>query len=240
MIEFINITKSSEENVILLDNVSFSVEKGEILAIIGHNGSGKSTLLKSITGYDLPVNGKVLLNNNEITFDSIYDAKIKGFELLQQQPTIFPYLSIIENMFCGVEPYVNFLGLKFIDKKSMFQKGKQLINEFGITINDLKRPINTLSGGQIAIVTFIRTLQKFPVLLALDEPTAALGPKEKIEINNFIEKIAKKGVSIIFVTHSMRDVITLAHKVLILKEGKLIYFNKTDNLTEKDLLSYML
>lgn len=239
MIQLVDITKTYLPDINVLNGINLEISNGEILAIIGHNGSGKSTLLSILAGISKPTGGRILLDGNEVAFNSIFQAQKTGFELLQQQPAIFPHLSIVENMFAGNEITSIAGGLNIISKSHMLKIGKELLADYGIQINDLNRLISTLSGGQKAIVSFIRAVRKLPKVLALDEPTAALGPKERDEINRIIRKVASQGVAVVLVTHIMRDVIALAHKVAILKDGKIVFYNHTVGLKESDLLKYM-
>lgn len=237
MIIIKNLSKSYD--VAVLKDINLEIHPTQILAIIGHNGSGKSTLLSILTGVTKQSAGEIFLHGKKIEFASVLKAKKLGFELLTQRPAIFPELSILENLFAGNEPCYNFMKGEIINKTKMKKLARSMLSQISLDIKDLNRPIASFSGGQKAIVVFLRTLNKLPIFLALDEPTAPLGPKERDTVNNIIMKAAAKGVMVALVTHNLSDVINFCQKVAILKNGSIVYYGSTSDLTEVDLKNYM-
>lgn len=236
-LELLNISKSFG-TIKALDRVSIKVNHGEVLAIVGDNAAGKSTLLKIISGVYYPDAGEILIDGVKTRFKKPLDARRIGIETIYQDFMLAPNLDITKNIFLGNERTRRF-GL--LDKRSM---DKRTVEGLSGLINDLKflnlrTLVNTLSGGQQQMVAIGRALLFNPKLVLMDEPTASLS---MVAINKCIElvlKLKKSGVSVIYISHRLTDVLTLADRILVLKIGQVVAETKPENTSIDDLVRIM-
>ena len=222
-----------------LRDIELDVKAGEIVAVVGHNGSGKSTLLRIVSGLTQPDKGALKIDGRIVQLGSVRAARRCGIELLSQEPALFPHLSVVENICVGTETTVQLLGLRFLRKREMLSRAQNLSKRFGISKHTLTNPVSRLSHGQQALVGFMRSLNGSPRLLALDEPAAALGYGERSTVNRIIANLAMEGTAILLVTHILKDVIDLSHRLAILNEGNLVYFGPTQDFTETEIVRHL-
>jgi simple sugar transport system ATP-binding protein len=205
-----------------LQNVSFEVHKGEVVAICGDNGAGKSTLIKIISGAVPPTDGEICLNGEKVHFSSPSNALKKGIATTYQDLALAPDMKIYQNIFMGSELMSkSFIpGLKVLDKRRMKRESLVYLEKVNSTVKDPTILVNTLSGGQKQAVAISRALRWKAELLIMDEPTAALGVKETKSVIDLILNLKAQGVTILLISHNMDDVITVADRAIILKGGK--------------------
>lgn len=201
----------------VLHGINFEVKKGEILGLVGENGAGKSTLM-SIMG------GVYAFNSGEMYMDgAVYrpakpsDATNIGISFIHQEFSLFSYLSVAENMFIDHFPMKG-VG---IDKKAMEQGARKYIDLFHLSISP-KTKIEELPMGIRQIIEISKALQKKPKLMIFDEPTTSLSPKEKRELFTIIGELKAQGVSIIFISHILEDVMELCDRIAIIRDGSSI------------------
>ncbi|MFH1196439.1 MAG: ABC transporter ATP-binding protein [bacterium] len=215
-----------------LDNIDFSVEKGEFITIIGPNGSGKSTLLKIISGLLKPLSGSVALNEkilNSFTPNEI--AKMIAF-VPQKNNSIFPY-SVFEIVMMGRTPHLNFYGF---EKNSDHDFVNEAIDLVGIS--ELKnKGINEVSGGEAQSAFIARALVQQPELLLLDEPNAFLDIQHQITIFNLLKKMNKeRGLTVIAVSHDLNLSGHYSDRIVLMQKGKIYLDDKKENvLTELNI-----
>jgi ABC-type sugar transport system ATPase subunit len=238
-VDFVSISKRFGD-LTALDSVTLSIRAGEIFAIVGPNGSGKSTLLKVAGGVLCPDDGVLRIDEAEVQFDSVQSAQKHGIEILSQTPAIFPHLSIVENICVGAEPTITVLGLRLLAKNTMRERADRFARDFGIDETTLKRPASSLSHGQQALVGFTRVMNKKPRVLALDEPTAALGYRERAAVNRLIGMAAAEGAAVLLVTHILKDALDLSNRFAILKEGRVVFSGKTRETSEADIIGHLI
>ena len=212
-----NLTKiygKDSTKVVALDHVSFSVEKGEFVAIVGASGSGKSTLLHLIGGVDRPTSGKVYVNGQDIyKFD---DDKLAIFRrrqvgLIYQFYNLIPILNVEENITLPLA-----LDNREVDKHKL----DEMIKLLGLENRKTHLP-NELSGGQQQRVSIGRALMNRPALLLADEPTGNLDPDTSLEVMKVIEKINDLGTTVVMATHDREMVNKMKKRVILLDNGKL-------------------
>lgn len=185
-----------------LDNIEFSVEKGEIHALMGENGAGKSTLIKILTGLYKADAGQIIFDHEERKFTTVQSAQKAGVSTIYQELNMIPYLTVSENIFLGHYPY-NQSG---IDWKKMHEDAQALIDEVGIDI-DVKKTLNNYSTAKQQIISIIRAVNFNCKLLIMDEPTSSLDTNEVEILFGIMDKMKAKGVSMIFISHSwMRSI----------------------------------
>ncbi len=204
-----NISKKYKDFV--LDDISFSVNNEDYFVILGQSGAGKTILLEIIAGLIKQDKGKILFNNKDISFEKIQK---RNFGLVFQDFAIFPHLSVKENILYALKS-------KKLDKISTKEKIQELAKVVNIS-HLLHRNTTTLSGGELQRVALARTLALEPDILLLDEPLSSLDIILKDELRALLRKLNKNGQTIIHVTHDYIEAVTLANKVAVLHNGKLL------------------
>ena len=216
LVELVNITKRFP-GVVALDNVSFSVNKGEVHALVGENGAGKSTLIKLLTGVYPPDGGDIYLNGQKVDIDNPHHALQMGISAIYQDPILVPKLSVENNILLGREPNKN----NFINQQELHQQARQVLSELGLDV-DLKKNIADLSPGIKQLVAIAKALSIEAQMLIMDEPTAALTDQEVSHLFQVIRKLRDQGISVIFVSHRMEEVFQIADRITVLRDGKYI------------------
>ncbi len=216
ILEIRNVGKSFP-GVKALSNVSMSVHRGEVVAFVGENGAGKSTLLKILCGdYQLD-EGTLHLDGAEVSHASPLDARNAGFRLVRQEPEIVPYISVAENVFVGEYPV---RGGARVDFSKMRATVNDLLKRYGFEgMLDISALGNTLSPAQVHIVEIMRALKKGVKVIAFDEPTSSLTKKEVDRLFELIRTLRAEGLGIIYVSHRLREVMEIADRVVVLKDG---------------------
>jgi ABC-2 type transport system ATP-binding protein len=221
MIEIKNLTKKIGQNTIL-DNISFSVNKGEVLGFLGPNGAGKSTTMKIITSFWSPTEGDVLIDNLSVAENSILTRKKIGY-----LPETVP---LYEDML--VYEYLRFVAeVRGLSKAEAKQRITEVADLCGIR-KFLKRPIDELSKGYRQRVGLAQAIIHNPEVLILDEPTTGLDPNQIVEIRELIKKIGQEK-TVIFSTHILSEVKATCDRVIIIKNGKIVAEGKPDELAKK-------
>ena len=200
--------------VVALDRADFELRAGEILAVIGDNGAGKSTLIKTLSGAMIPDGGEILLEGERVHFSSPMAARKAGIETVYQNLALSPALSIADNMFMGRElrrPGVMGKVFRSLDKKAMDAVAREKLSELGLmTIQNIRQPVETLSGGQRQGVAVARAAAFGSRVVILDEPTAALGVKESRKVLDLILGLREKGLPVVLISHNMPHVFEVA------------------------------
>ncbi len=210
--------------VTALDACDFDLYPGEVLAVIGDNGAGKSTLIKAISGAVVPDAGEVRLNGRPIRFTSPLDARAAGIETVYQTLAMSPALSIADNMFMGRElrrPGVLGSVFRMLDRPEMERRAREKLTELGLmTIQNIRQPVETLSGGQRQGVAVARAAAFGSKVIILDEPTAALGVKESRKVLELIQDVRARGIPIILISHNMPHVFEVADRIHVHRLGR--------------------
>lgn len=232
-LEMKNITKQFSGNLVL-DNVDFSVEEGQVHALIGENGAGKTVLMKILAGLHAPDSGEILIGGKKVTIDSPSKAQDLGVAMIYQELRLFPDLNIIQNIFIKREPikyYKWCKWLKIIDWNKAYRETIKYLNAFNLDLNP-KAQVKLLSYGQQKFVEIIKALSQKSKILVMDETTDALTENEIKLLFDAIREIKKLGVSVIFISHRLEEVKQIADAVTVLRDGKLI---RTCGINEVDI-----
>ncbi|MBA3325497.1 MAG: sugar ABC transporter ATP-binding protein [Rhodobacteraceae bacterium] len=200
-----------------LDDVSLTVDAGEIRALLGENGAGKSTLGKIVAGVYARDSGAVLVDGAEIGEIDEREAGRLGIGIVHQEGSLFPHLSVAENIFAGRQP-TGFLGQ--VDVRDMRSRSAALIEQLGVSI-DPRLKVAALSPAQAQIVEIAKALSRDLRILILDEPTAALTLTETEKLFDVVRRLARDGVSIVYVSHRLAEIFALCQSVTVLKDGRL-------------------
>jgi fructose transport system ATP-binding protein len=210
--------------VTALDRADFDVAAGEIVAVIGDNGAGKTSLIKALSGALKPDHGEIRLEGRAVRFASPRQARAAGIETVYQTLALSPALSIADNFFMGRELRVAGLSgrwLRKLDHGAMQRFARDKLEELGLsTIRDVRRPIETLSGGQRQGVAVARAVAFGSRILILDEPTAALGVAESRRVLDLLLAVRARGVAIVLVSHNIPHVFEVADRIHIHRQGR--------------------
>lgn len=205
-----------------LENVSFDLWRGEVLALAGDNGAGKSTLIKIISGVHPQDGGTLIYKGEEVRFSNPSEARSMGIETIYQDLALADNLDISANVFLGRERVFKRFGfLPALDRKSMEEAAHDVLGVLDIDIEKrkLKQPAGMLSGGQRQAVAIGRAIFWNAELLIMDEPTAALGVPEQRKVIELINRLKERNVAIIFISHNLSDIFSVADRILVLRRG---------------------
>jgi len=214
--------------VLAVDNVDFNLFKGEIHGLVGENGAGKSTFVKMLNGSYHPDEGEILINGKAVKFNSPRDAAQKGIGMVHQELILFPHLSIAENICI---PMLMLKNVKRINWNDLYRISLNLLKKLGVRY-DVKGSVNKLSIAQQQIINIAQALALNCKLLILDEPTAALSRGDVEKLFKVMKKIKKQGVTIIFISHRLHEVLEIADRVTVLRDAREVGTFHIGNLTE--------
>jgi simple sugar transport system ATP-binding protein len=217
-----------------LRDTDLDVAPGDVLGICGDNGAGKSTLIRIISGAQEPSAGTLHVRGAAVRFGSPKDAHAAGIATIYQDLALSPRLAIWQNVFLGAE--LTRFGL--LDKARMRADAAAYLARLGITLPDTDMAVENLSGGQRQAVAISRALRLNAELIVMDEPTAALGVKETAQVLDLIRRLKTDGKTIILVSHNMADVVAVASRVAIFKQGRKVIDRGTAGL-DADALAHM-
>jgi simple sugar transport system ATP-binding protein len=222
-----------------LSGVSLTVRAGEVTCLLGDNGAGKSTLIKILSGVVRPDAGEIRMNGEAVELGSARDALDRGIATVFQDLAVVPVMSIYRNFFLGREPIRGWGPLRRIDKTTAMTRAAEEISRFGIDVDDVTRPIITLSGGERQSVAIARAIHFGARVLILDEPTSALGVKESEIVLRFIKRARDGGIGIVFITHNVHHAWLIGDTFEILKRGSVSQTFAREDLTKERLLTHM-
>ena len=224
------ITKSFP-GVIALKDVDFSLNEGEIHALVGENGAGKSTLIKVIMGIHKPDSGQIYLRGKPIRINDPNHARELGISAIHQEIAVFPDLTVLENLFMGWE----MVRRGFIDWKGMRKFAEEKMKEYMIEL-PLDSDLGELSTAQQELVQILRALLQNARILIMDEPTAALTTEETEILFSDMENLKKNGVSMIYISHRLEEVFRISDRVTVLRDGKRIFTKNVSEITPAKLV----
>lgn len=206
-----------------LKGVSLDAYHGEVLALLGDNGAGKSTLVKCISGLQTLDEGTIQVNGQPVVLTSAAEARQAGIETVYQDLALFDNLTPAQNFFCGREvDYPSWLPkpLRFLDNRAMTRRSEEIIDRLRVTLPRFDAPVALMSGGQRQAIAVARAAVFAKSLVMLDEPTAALGLREARKVLDLIAQLRAEGKAVILITHNMDQVIELADRAVVLRQGR--------------------
>ncbi len=206
-----------------MDGVSFSVKRGEVMALVGDNGAGKSTLVKALSGAQPPDSGQIESHGQPIELRTPRDADAAGIGCIHQSLGLVDALNVPENVFLGRELQRKRFGfLPELDHASMREKTVELLERFGVNLSTLNTPVVKLSGGQRQSIAISRLLLQDVRLVIMDEPMAALGLDEGKRVMQLVSNMRDQGISIFIISHNLEHVFQIADRIAVLKNGRLV------------------
>jgi general nucleoside transport system ATP-binding protein len=217
------------------DHVDFDLRRAEVHALLGENGAGKSTLMNILYGLYHPDEGEILINAEPVRISSPGDAIARGIGMVHQHFMLIPVMTVAENVVLAVEPRRDGI---LLDYRGARARVADLAGTFGFAI-DPDALVQDLTVGQQQRVEILKALYRRADILILDEPTAVLTPQEAVELFGILENLRREGLSIIFISHKLNEVLQIADRVTVLRRGKKIETLPAAGATEQDLARLM-
>ncbi|MFW9904945.1 MAG: ABC transporter ATP-binding protein [Candidatus Thorarchaeota archaeon] len=217
------------------DHITITIEKGEIHGLLGENGSGKTTLMNVLFGLYQPDSGKIMINGQEVIMDGPRKAINLGIEMIHQHFMLIKNFTVAENIILGDEPSTRF---KILNRQEISKNVSELLKQVGFQL-DLNALIEDLSVGLQQRVEILKALYRKTQILILDEPTSVLTPQEADELFVTMKKLKEQGVTIIFISHKLREIMAICDKVTVLRRGKVIGTVRTTDTKPSELANMM-
>jgi len=221
--------------IVANDRVNFDLRRGEVHAILGENGAGKSTLMNVLYGLSQPDEGEIRLKGEPVTFSSAKDAIRSGIGMVHQHFMLIPVMTVAENIVLANEPTREGV---FFDREAAEQRVAQLSRSYHFAIDPAAK-VQNIGVGQEQRVEILKALYRAADVLILDEPTAVLTPQEAGELFEILRTLVREGLSVIFISHKLNEVLEIADRITVLRRGKTIDTVPREGATEAGLARMM-
>ena len=218
-----------------LQDASLALRGGEVRALMGENGAGKSTLVKLLTGVERPTGGRVLVDGEPVVLHSTADARAAGVAVILQEPTLFPDLSVAENVVMGRHPRRSF---GRVDRGAIRKTVKDLLERLGVVL-DPDRPVQGLSIADQQIVEIAKAMSFDARVLIMDEPTAALSGNEVERLFRVVRALQERGAAVLFISHRLEEVYAICDTVTVMRDGQIVHEGQLADLPEDELVRKM-
>ncbi|MDP9001611.1 MAG: sugar ABC transporter ATP-binding protein, partial [Myxococcota bacterium] len=236
LLEMRRITKRFP-GVIALENVSLSLQGGQVLALMGENGAGKSTLMKILGGAHLPDGGEIFIDGAAVVLSGIREAQRLGIALIHQELMLAPNLDIAANIFLGNEKPGSPL-ISPLPRTQMNANAAALMARVGLSLPPTT-PVSTLTSGQMQMVEIAKALSHDARILIMDEPTSSLTAGESEHLFKIIRQLRSEGIGIIYISHRMDEVLDLADRITVLRDGRYVGDLRRDEATHGKIVAMM-
>ena len=227
-------------SILALDDVSFEVRQGEILALLGDNGAGKSTMIKCISGVHAIDSGEIVLDGVTATIQSPADARALGIETVYQDLALFDNLAAAKNFYAGRElafPAWLPRPLRLLNHREMDRATTEILDRLKVSLRRHDTALGLLSGGQRQAIAVARAAAFARKVVILDEPTAALGLRESRQVLDLIRLLRDDGKAVILITHNMEHVTELADRAVIMRQGRKVGDLKPGRHNQQDIVA---
>ena len=225
----------SFSGVKVLQDVDFTLQKGEIHALMGANGAGKSTLIKILSGAYTMDSGKILIDGQEVRIENPVDSKTCGVQCIYQELSLAPDLSIADNIFLGQEK----MNSLFVDEKTIYAEADRLMKELDLDV-DVRTKVSDIGIGEKFFTEICRCMVSNAKIVILDEPTSAMTPKEYAHFLKTIKTLRERDISIIYISHHLDELFDICDRVTVLKDGKNVATSNMADITMPELIHQML
>ncbi|MFO6464681.1 ATP-binding cassette domain-containing protein [Jannaschia sp. KMU-145] len=226
-------------SVIALNGVSVDVFPGECHCLLGDNGAGKSTFIKTMSGVHKPTSGEILFEGRPMSFADPRDAIAAGIATVYQDLAMIPLMSVSRNFFMGNEPLRRIAGLPFFDHDYANRVTMEEMGQMGINLRGPDQAVGTLSGGERQTVAIARAVHFGAKVLILDEPTSALGVRQTSNVLATIDKVRRKGIAVVFITHNVRHAMAVGDRFTVLNRGQTLGTAMKGDITPEELQDMM-
>lgn len=234
IIQMNNISKDFNGNAVL-KNVNFSLENSEVHALMGENGAGKSTLMKILAGVITDYDGTIVAFGDNVKFNDVNDAKNIGIKMIFQELNLINHLTVAQNIFIGREKYKGI----FLNDKNMIEESKNLFEKMDVHIEPTSKVMD-LTVGQRQMVEIAKAISDDVKVLILDEPTAALSEKEVNDLFRIMDTLKQNGVSMIYISHRMDEILKVTDRITVLRDGEYITTLNTKETNRDDIIKHMI
>jgi len=208
---------------------------GEAHGLVGENGAGKSTLVKILAGVHRPDAGHLLLDGEEVVFDNTKQSQQAGIAIIFQEPTLFPDLTVAENIFVGAQPLKRF---RRIDGRRMRREAAAVFDQLGVRL-DPDRLARGLSIADQQLVEIVKALTTNARVIVMDEPTAALTSTEVERLFGIVETLRARGNAVLFISHRLEEIFSLCQRVTVMRDGRHVLTQPTEELTVQSVIRAM-
>ena len=233
VIEMLNITKEFP-GIIANDDITLTLKRGEIHALLGENGAGKSTLMSVLFGLYQPEKGEIRKNGEKVRINNPNDATALGIGMVHQHFKLIEVFTVLDNIILGAED----TKLGFLQKKAARKKVEQLSEKYGLRV-DLDAKVEDITVGMQQRVEILKMLYRDNEILIFDEPTAVLTPQEIDELMATMRAFAREGKSILFITHKLNEIMAVSDRVTVLRKGKYVGTVETKDVDKQQLSNMM-
>ena len=220
--------------VLANNNINFDLNEGEIHALLGENGAGKTTLMNVLYGLYHQDSGDILVKGEKCQFNSPSDAILQGIGMVHQHFMLIPVFTVAENIMLGSETLKGIA----LDRKTVSNRVRELSHHYGLDV-DPDALVQDLPVGVQQRVEIVKALYRNAEILILDEPTAVLTPQEAEDLFHIMRDLTKKGVSIIFITHKLKEVLAVADRITVMRGGEVVGTVTPQDCSENQLASLM-
>lgn len=224
-----------------LRGITFSVDAGTVVGLVGDNGAGKSTLMKCVTGIYRPDAGSIYFEGHAVGRVDPGEIRKRGIEMIYQDLALAPQQDVAANIFLGREPTRHILGLPLgaIDRNRIETEAEKMIERLGARIPSVRYQVGQLSGGQQQSVAIARALTFEPKLVIMDEPTAALAVREVDHVLDLIRELKRQGIAVILISHRLTDVFAVSDRIIALRQGQVIADEATSNTSMNAVVAHI-
>ena len=219
-----------------LDNVQLTVRKGEVHALMGENGAGKSTFMKLLAGLLTPDSGEIILDGEPLTTSNVNGVLKKGISMIHQEILMVPELTVAQNIFLGRE--TNRSLFSWLDDRKLTRQAGELLNQMGVSIPPTAR-MKHLSVAERQMVEIAKAISNNAKVIIMDEPTSALADNEVATLFRLIRELTTKGVAVIYISHKMDEIFTIADTITVLRDGQYIITKPASELNQRTLITLM-
>ena len=227
--------KKNFSGVHALSGIDFSLERGEVHALLGENGAGKSTLIKVLGGIHQPDEGVIRIEGKQVDIDKVQAARELGIGVIHQEIVLVPYLSVAKNIFLGREPLTKY---GTVDIRKMNSEAAEMVARLGLDI-DVTMPVGELTIAQQQMVEIVKAISFDVRILVMDEPTSSLSDEEVEKLFETIDRLKQHEVSIIYISHRMEELFRISSRITVIRDGFYVGTKKTAETDVSELVSMM-